>query len=223
MEPRNLSEIIDLIVDELGNTDARAEVAEAIERSFGYFRRHDEWFARSSKAALAGNTKGIADSVAALESKLAVASEPLLDFLFTPLWARSAMTPEDVLLAAKTTCREAALEQFRRLRLDCETVLADEARQREQQPRRPGPEIDRAQRHCATLAYDLMGVLSRRPITGSAEGHYCRIASLLFEALTGRTEVDLKRHCTSVMKDRPHLVSQPNGYKLPRRKRRTCP
>ena len=68
-----------------------------------------------------------------------------------------------------------------------------------------------------------MGVLSERSITGSAEGHYCRIASLLFEALTGRTEADLKRHCTSVMKDRPQLVGQPNGYKLPRRKRRTCP
>ena len=55
----NLPEIIDLIVDELGNPDARAEVAQVIERSFGFFRRYDTWFARAGKAALADNAKEI--------------------------------------------------------------------------------------------------------------------------------------------------------------------
>ncbi len=223
LEPRSLPEIIDLIVAELGNSDARPEMAQAIERSFDFFRRYGQCFTRAGKAALADNAKEIADSIAALESKLAAALPVLDDFLFTPRWARSTAIPGDVLLAARTTCREAALELLRRMRLDCERIRADEAREQVEHPRRPGPEIDRAQRHCAILAYDLTGVHSERPITGSGEGHYCSTASLLFEALTGQAEVDLKRHCNFVMKVRPRLVSQPNGYKLPPRKRRTCP
>ena len=82
---QNLPEIIDLIVDELGNPDARAEVAQVIERSFGFFRRYDTWFARAGKAALADNAKEIAGCIAALQSTLAAASAPLYDFLFTPL------------------------------------------------------------------------------------------------------------------------------------------
>jgi hypothetical protein len=203
---QNLPEIIDLIVDELGNPDARAEVAQAIERSFGFFRRHDTWFARAGKAALADNAKEIAGCIAALQSTLAAASAPLHDFLFTPLWARATLVPVDVLLAVKTTYRQAVLEPLQQMRLDCERILADEAREQEQQPLRPGPEIDRAQRHCATLAYDLMDVFARRSITGSAEGPYHTIASLLFEALTGRAEVDLKRHCYFVRTARPRLV-----------------
>ena len=208
LQPRNLPEIIDLIVDELGNPDARPEVAQAIERSFDFFRRCDSWFARAGKAALVDDAKGIADSIAAFESKLAAASPLLDDFLFTPPWARSTVTEGNVLLAAKTTCREAALELLRRMRRDCERIRTVEARELLEQPLRPGPEIDRGQRHCATLAYDLMGVFSSRSITGSAEGHYHSIASLLFEALTDRAEVDLKRHCDFVMKVRPDLVEQ---------------
>ena len=222
MEPRNLPEIIDLIVEALDNPDARAEVALAIERSFDLFRRCDPSFTRGGKAALADNAQEIADSIAALESKLATAPPLLDDFLFTPPWARSTVTTGNVLLAAKTTNREAVLELLRRMRLDCERILAIQAGELLEQPHRPGPEIDRGQRYCATLAYDLMGVFSSRSITGSGEGYYCSVASLLFEALTGRAEVDLKRHCNSVMKVRPQLVSQPNGYKSSRRKRRTC-
>jgi hypothetical protein len=86
---RNLPDIIDLIVGELGNPDARAEAAQAIERSFGFFRRHDKWFARAGKAALADDAKEIARSIAALESTLAAASAPLHDFLFMPLRGRA--------------------------------------------------------------------------------------------------------------------------------------
>ena len=128
LEPRNLSEIIDLIVDELGNPDARPEVAQAIEHSFDFFRRYDPWFARAGKAALADNAKEIADSIAALESKLAAALPLLHDFLFTPPWARGKVIPAADLLALKTTCREAALEPLRQMRRDCGKNLGDEAR-----------------------------------------------------------------------------------------------
>ncbi len=206
LEPRNFSEIVDLVVDDLDNPDVRAEVVRAVEDSFAFFHRYDASFARAGKADMADDAKEIADSIAALEAKLTTASALLRDFLFTPLRARGMEIMPDELLAVKTTYREALLEPLRRMRLDCEKVLADEANEEEQQPLRPGPEMDRAQRHCAILAYDLMATFSGKPITGSAEGPYHCIASLLFEALTARAEVDLKRHCDFVRKTRPHLV-----------------
>ena len=118
MEPRSLPEIIDQIVDELGNPGARPEVAQAIERSFDFFRRYGPLFARAAKAALAANAKGITDSIAAFEAKLAAASPLLDDFLFTPPWARGKVISADVLLAMKTACRDAVLEPLRQMRQD---------------------------------------------------------------------------------------------------------
>ena len=207
LQPRNPLQIVDLIVDELGNPDARAEVARVVEDSFVFFNRYNVSFARAGKATLAQNAKEITDSIAALESKLAAAPVLLQDFLFTPPWARGGVTAPDVLLSVRTAYRHAALEPLRQIRLDCERLLADEAREKEQQPLRRGPEIDRAQRHCATVAYDLMAKFSGRPITSSAEGPYYCIASLLFEALADQVEVDLKRHCDFVRRTRPHLVN----------------
>jgi hypothetical protein len=199
LEPRNFSEIVDLIVDELGNPDVRAQVFRAIEDSFTFFRRWDRWFARHGKVDLFDKAKEIGNLIAALESKLEALPPPLYNFLFTPPWARGSVMPSG-LLAVRTTFRAEALGPLRRMRLDCERFLADE--KKEMQHPTHGPEVDRAQRHCAILAYNLMAALSERRITSYAEGHYVRVASLLFEALKGRAEVDLKRHCQSVIKTR---------------------
>ena len=203
LEPRNFSEIVDLIVDELGNPDVRAQVFRAINESFSFFRRWDRWFARSGKADLLDKAKEIRSLIAALESKLQRLPPPLYDFLFTPPWARGTVVPGG-LSAVRTTYRAEALGPLRRMRLDCKRFLANEKKEKKHPAH--GPEVDRAQRHCAILAYDLMATLSKRRITSYAEGHYVRIASLLFEALTGRPEVDLKRHCQSVIKTRRNRI-----------------
>ena len=147
--------------------------------------------------------KEIRSLITALESKLRRLPPPLYDFLFTPPWALGTVVP-DGLLAVRTTYRAEALGPLRRMRLDCKRFLADEKKEKKHPAR--GPEVDRAQRRCAILAYDLMATLSEKRITSYAEGHYVRIASLLFEALKGPAEVDLKRHCRFVIKARPHLV-----------------
>jgi hypothetical protein len=217
-----LSEIVDLIVDERGDPDVRAEVARTIRHSFGSFRHYTPWFARASKAALAKNAKKIADSVTALEAELATASALLVDFLFTPPWARGTAIPAEFLSALRMTYSDDTLERLRRMRLDCERLLADQAKEREQHALRRGPEIDHAQRHCAILAYVLIAGISRKRITGSTDGGYHRVASLLFEALTGRADVDLKRHCDFVRKVPPHFALQQPEYRLPERTRLTC-
>jgi hypothetical protein len=202
IEPRSFSEIVDLVVKELGNPDARGQVVSIIGRSFDWFRSVDPFFSRSGRTQLAANAREIADAIASLESKLEAATAPLRDFLFTPLLARATAKEPHLLLEARAKYGETALELLRRMRLDCVKILVDEAKENGRQRLRPGPEFNRAQRHCATLAYDLMSSFSKKRITGSIEGSFHRIAFLLFEALSGRAEIDLKRHCDFVRKRR---------------------
>jgi hypothetical protein len=137
------------------------------------------------------------EAIANLKRKLAKAPAPLRDFLFIPWELRGPVTPADVVLATQITYRYEFLKALRRMTQDCRRIHAD---QREALP--PGPEKDRAQRHCATLAYGLMSDFSRRPIAGSTDGPYHSVATLLFELLTGRANGDLKRHCDFVRKTR---------------------
>ena len=58
-----------------------------------------------------------------------------------------------------------------------------------------------ALRLAVTFARNLMLAFSRRRVTGTAEGVYRVIATLLFEVLTGEGDVDLKRACDRVLRD----------------------
>jgi hypothetical protein len=68
-----------------------------------------------------------------------------------------------------------------------------------------GPEFDRDQRCCATLGYELMMILSDRETSSYDEGPYFRITSLLYEAMTGHADVDLRHHCEAVLKAPPPI------------------
>jgi hypothetical protein len=50
-----------------------------------------------------------------------------------------------------------------------------------------------------------MKVFSDRAISSYPDGPYFRITSLLYEAMTGRDEVDLRPHCEAVIKARPPI------------------
>ncbi len=91
------------------------------------------------------------------------------------------------------------LQPWRLARLRYERILADAAAERLPS----GPEFDRAQRHSALLAYMLMRRFSARPITRSVTGPFYSMASLLYEALVGRPDVDLHRHCNWVLDHPP--------------------
>jgi hypothetical protein len=175
------------------------DVVKAINSSFKAFRRYDRQLARDRKAAMVATAKAVAECIVALESELETAPALLRSFLFTPPESRRAGTAADVdaLLAAKTTYEKIVLDALRAMRRDCEKFLADQPRE----PLRPGPEMDRAQQHCARLAYSLMKHFSKKRISGYSDGPFVGVASLLYELMTSRSGVDLSRHCKAVLKD----------------------
>jgi len=190
--PRTRAESIDAIMEQLGCDPAiRPHVEHGVERSFEFFRRYDGLFARAGQTAIVAGARRIARRIDDLTAELEAAPELLRNFLFTAPLARI-VAPEDV-LAAREQHRQVTLESLEGVRLDCERLAA-------QATTPPGPEIDRAQLHCARLAQLLMKHFSTRKISGSDEGPFRVIASLLYEALAGREAIDLKRHCDAVMK-----------------------
>lgn len=201
---RSLDKIVDDIVLELGEVEdtegklvklvlskdeTHAKVLGAIKDSAEFFDRWDSWFSREGRAAIAKDAGELAHLIAKVESKLKRLPDLLSDYLFGPREARHVMwinsIPADDIVATTLAEKEALLERLKQLRLDCER----------QQPPPPstGPEQDRVQNHCAALARNLMKVLTTRTISGTAEAPCHVIASLVYEAVTGKPKKKLKR------------------------------
>src|SRR5262249_47184979 len=66
------------------------------------------------------------------------------------------------------------------------------------------PNFDVRKYFCATSAHNLTRAMSKKKITSSEDGAFRAIASLLYEAVSGR-EADLKRACASVLKQSPRV------------------
>jgi hypothetical protein len=196
--------VLDRVMDELGNPGARAEVAESIERSFEIFHLYDELSGRVGRQNLITSARQIAAAIttledqlhaviaalSALENQLQTAQPSLVSYGFH----RWPTVPREEL--------DALIDATYLARLRYERFLANAAVERLP----PGPEFDRAQRHCALLAYLLMRRFSPRPITRSVTGPFYNMASLLYEALVGRPHVDLHRHCSWVLDHPPKHI-----------------
>jgi hypothetical protein len=200
---RSLEDIVDDIVRELGDArgqhlqrsedDTRAAVLLGI-RNWTEFRAHwDQWLSREGQTSMAEHAQKLGDVVTTLEQMIRDLPEPFAAYLFMPLRARCSITPAEEANAAATADHDSFLHRLERLRLDCADQKAP--------PGSSGPERDRVKVGCATFARNLMLAFSRRRVTGTAEGAYRVITSLLFEALTGEGDVDLKRACDRVLND----------------------
>jgi hypothetical protein len=204
----HIDAVLDRVMDELGNPGARAEVAESIERSFEIFHFYDELSGRVGRQNLITSARQIAAAIttledrlhaviaalSALENQLRTAQPLLVSYGFHP----GPTVPREE-LDALIDATYPPLQPWRVARLRYERFLADAAVERFP----PGPEFDRAQRHCALSAYRLMRRFSERPITKSVTGPFYNIAGLLYEALVGRPDVDLHRHCSWVLDHPP--------------------
>ena len=206
IEPR----ILDEIVRQLGAEAKRAELERAIDDSFWFHRSLDRMFARASMTAMIEDARQIADLIARLENKLADSSRTLLyDYLLTPPWARTeSAPPADDPWAERRAYEKAMLGPLWQMRLDCERLLTQASEEKarnwdEAFVGRSGPEFNRDQRRCATLGYALMKVFSDKEISSYDEGPYCCITTLLYEAMTGHDNVDLRQHCEVVIKAPP--------------------
>jgi hypothetical protein len=63
------------------------------------------------------------------------------------------------------------------------------------------PNYDQDKHACAWFAFNLMRNLSDHEITGTEDGSFRTITSLLFEALSGHQDADLKRACDDVLRE----------------------
>jgi hypothetical protein len=182
--------VLDRVMDELGKLGARAEVAESIERSFEIFHLYDALSGRVVRQNLITSARRIAAAITTLEDRLH-AVVAALSFLENQLrTAQPSLVSYGFYreeLDALIDATYLPLQPWRVARLRYERFLADAAVERLP----PGPEFDRAQRHCALLAYRLMRRFSARPITRSVTGPFYNMASLLYEALVGRPHFDL--------------------------------
>jgi hypothetical protein len=66
--------------------------------------------------------------------------------------------------------------------------------------------VDRTKPHCAKIAYDLMVNYSHCRPSGTRDAKFQTIAALLFEAMTGEQNADLKRACDNEMHRRPRYA-----------------
>jgi hypothetical protein len=218
LEPRSWEESVEAIVERLGNPADRDAVAEAIESSFAFYRRCDLLFARTATTRAIADAKEIAEIIAAFENKLNDGLGTLFgDYLLTPPWARVAAIRATDPAAERASYMKDLLGPLWQMRLDCEKFLTETDEEAAWQDflrylaldknraSTSGPEFDRAQRHCAKLAWGLMTTFSAEPITGTESGPYREIASLLYEALKGEVEVDLKSHCFFVLDHPPPI------------------
>ncbi len=136
-----------------------------------------------------------------VETLLGSAPLPLRDFLLDPL---PTMTNEGVIMPSETPSEVEKILDANRYRVDF--LAAEITRLREVCARAvdPGfgyhPNYDRLKRFCARFARDVMLDLSDRAITGTKDGAFRTITSLLYEAISGQSDADLKRACDSELR-----------------------
>jgi hypothetical protein len=66
----------------------------------------------------------------------------------------------------------------------------------------PSPKLNRTKGLCAQQAYSLMRELSKGSIVGTVESSFLRIATLLFEIVSGEPDASLKRACDTELRKR---------------------
>jgi hypothetical protein len=134
-----------------------------------------------------------------VETLLASAPDPLCWFLLNPLPTRLA---QGGLEPARTPEVE-SIERANRERAD--SFAAELKRLRQVCARGTGsgfgyhPNYEPRKYFCAYSAYRLMERISDRPITGTKDARFRSITSLLYEAVSGQSGVDLKRACDSCL------------------------
>jgi hypothetical protein len=165
-----------------------AEVNQAIDSQIESARKRERVPVLSM---LLKNAKMLDLALAKVEALLQSAPGPLIWKIFYP------GTP------AKTAPREAELVIFKRAE-----AFSAELKEMRKKCAHAGntefgdhPNYDYAKHASAWGAHGLMAELSNAKISGSQGGAFRVIASLLYEAITGEQDVDLKRACDSVLRD----------------------
>jgi hypothetical protein len=128
---------------------------------------------------------------ALLEVETLLASAPLV--LSLALFDPVTITEDGVFVPSSNDERKYFAGELTRLRKVCADAID------------PGfgfhPNYDIIKYHCARSAHYLMRDLSDKKISGTNDGAFWNIASLLYEAVSGQKNVTLKRACDSALRD----------------------
>jgi hypothetical protein len=148
------------------------------------------------------HAKKLDDALSEVETLLASAPGALAWFLFDPL-PRPTLTEDGELHQVIPSIENIELTyqaradsfsaELKRLRKVCARAVD------------PGfgshPNYDHAKHLCAWHALGLMRELSDRKITGTKDSAFRVVTGLLYEAVSGQPDADLKRACDSVLQD----------------------
>jgi hypothetical protein len=193
---RSLEEIVEEIMVVLGNGRdlilSEAETRKILHRDIPLKRalvHVPELSLRDALDAIECEAKGVAESLGDLLSKMNDLSPA--SWLVRVLFGSGEHFEDDEDAAE---ARKAFTQQLERMLAQCQREV-----QHAQQKRRGLPRLrqrpDRVKNYCAGSAFNYMKILTRQPITGTAEGPYRVFTSLLYEGVTGKAELDLKRAC----------------------------
>jgi hypothetical protein len=199
-------EIVEEIMDHLRpwkNHKSGAAITAAVNREIDMLLKlaplQAELFDRARNRA---HAKKLDDALSEVETLLASAPGALAWFLFDPL-PRPTLTEDGELHQVIPSIENIELTyqaradsfsaELKRLRKVCARAVD------------PGfgshPNYDHAKHLCAWHALGLMRELSDRKITGTKDSAFRVVTGLLYEAVSGQPDADLKRACDSVLQD----------------------
>jgi hypothetical protein len=193
-----LGEIVEEIVDQLYPWKPRmshSSVSATVKRL--EFPSPD--MQRSYRKEYRTHAKRLASALTEVETLLASARGQLAWSLFYPLelWIGDGIGGYHPSLGDIERTREKRIDTFvaelRRFRGVCAQAID------------PGfdhhPNYDFLKYDCAKSAHGLMLAMSNRKITSTKDGAFRAIASLLYEAVSGKKDAELKRACDSVLRE----------------------
>jgi hypothetical protein len=137
-----------------------------------------------------------------IEELLATAPGPIRSFLENPLptmtsdgkiWHTNPPSLRDEIQHANKDRAESFRAELKRKREVCSRAINNGLGYH--------PNYDPTKRLCAQFARSLMENLSRRAITGTKDSAFRAITSLLYEAISGKRDADLKRACDAELRE----------------------
>jgi hypothetical protein len=156
---------------------------------------------RSDRTLNRAHARKLHGALLSIEELLATAPSPLRSFLENPLhtmtsdgkiWPINPPALRDQIECANKNRAESFLAELKRMREVCSRAINSGLGYH--------PNYDPTKRFCAQFACGLMRGLSRRTITGTRDGVFRAIASLLYEAVSGQSDADLKRACDAELR-----------------------